>query len=265
LAFVGQIGESNTNIYVLDLMTGIVTTELPIHAYYPLSDARWSPDDTKISFSGFNPLQPNIGIWILDGISNTETVSATFGTAAWSPDGSKLAVTGYIDGKDEIRIIDLTTKKSESIYTLLTTNSQDTISGADWSPDGSTLAFIMTERISDEDVQHLYRIDVNGSNLHVFTNTPTGQFINYFKWILQGKWIAFVAGKGSIYSKLSFIRADDQCMISPLTELNNNDVLDMDISRDGTIAVVRVGVNLYKLDINAMLAPKSLEGALTCP
>ena len=37
LAFMGQIGDFNANIYVLDLATGVITMTLASRAYYPIS------------------------------------------------------------------------------------------------------------------------------------------------------------------------------------------------------------------------------------
>jgi TolB protein len=55
---------------------------------------------------------------------------------SWSPDGSKLTFTSFKDGKAEIYVYNLFTKK-----TLRLTRSTGNNSGANWSPDGKTIAF----------------------------------------------------------------------------------------------------------------------------
>ncbi len=260
VAFMGQIGDVNTNIYVLDLSTGAVTAKFPPRTYYPIGWPKWSPDGTRISFSSSDHGESNAGIWISDSSSNTESIASGIG-AAWSPDGSRLAVVGSIDDKYEISIVDLATKKPETIYTVYRTNSQTILSDVDWSPDGSGLAFIVTEENNGSSVGRLYRMGIDGNNSQVLVEVKDKQFLSDPKWVLGGKWIAFLTGPALTYT-LSFVKSDGQCIVSPLKNLN--DIIAMDISRDGAIAVVRIGTLLYKLDINAMLAPQSLQETLTC-
>ena len=55
---------------------------------------------------------------------------------SWSPDGSKVTFTSFKDGKAEIYVYNLITKK-----TLRLTRSPGNNSGANWHPDGKTIAF----------------------------------------------------------------------------------------------------------------------------
>jgi dipeptidyl aminopeptidase/acylaminoacyl peptidase len=259
VAFVGIVSETDSNLCILDIASGTITTTLPPHTYYPISTPKWSPDGTRISFSGGSYPQGEAGIFMVQ--ADSEPVYVTSGNGAvWSPDGSKLAVVDLVKGNSQIKIVDLSDGTARPIFATHT-GSKQFISDLDWSSNAQALAFTMTDEQNRYQVRHLYRIDQDGSNFKILVPDPGGQSVTGPKWILDGKWIAFLQGLG-LDQTLNFVRSDGQCIVSPLKNLNT--IVSLDISRDGTKAIIQLGNSLYVLDIPTTLSPQSLNAVLVC-
>jgi Tol biopolymer transport system component len=259
IAFVGRVSETDSNLYMLDIASGAMTTTLPPHTYYPISTPKWSPDGTRISFSGYSYQQEKAGIFIVRDNSDPAYVTSGNG-AVWSPDGSKLAVLDLVKSNSQIKIVDLRDGTARPIFATQT-GSKQFISDLDWSPSAQALAFTMTDEQNGYQVRHLYRIDQDGSNLQVLVSDPGGQSVTGPKWILGGQWVAFLLGYG-LDQTLNFVRSDGQCIVSPLKKWDK--IISMDISRDGTTAIIQLESMLYALDIATALGPQSLSATLTC-
>ena len=79
-------------------------------------------------------------IWIVDETGAAHWPLAqgkgTYSSPVWSPDGKSVAYVAAEDGANEVRIFDLTSRRSATISRLA-----GAASNLAWSPDGRTLAF----------------------------------------------------------------------------------------------------------------------------
>ena len=129
---------------------------------------RISPDGSKIAFFSDRKDFSNILITdrkgkLLQKISQTgysgyfETFHPFRSGLSWSPDGSQLAFVTKGTGNDEIRIVNITSKK----LIKKITSSLTSISSPDWSRDGKKLTFTGVEKgLSD-----IYTYDLTNSSL----------------------------------------------------------------------------------------------------
>lgn len=139
-------------------MVRALTVDLGIHASLPA----WSPDLTRIAFTG--RIDSDTRIWIVD-VDGTDprVVSPGYGSGpSWSPDGHRLAY-GTPGG---IVVNDLATCEETVVAT-------DTgfVSEVQWSPTGDLLVF---ERRVDEMPAQLYGVDPAGGELVQLTEMPGG-------------------------------------------------------------------------------------------
>jgi len=259
VAFVGYPSQTEINIYVLDVASENTIPILPPREQYPVSNPQWSPDATRIVYSGNSTTLHKAGIWSVEVDSKPEYIAPGY-EASWSPDGSKLAVLDSSASGDQIKIIDMRTEASKTIFTIQSKPPQ-ALKDIVWSPDASILAFVVITEENGYEVSHLYRIDADGNHEQALLADRQVTSVADPKWILDGKWIAFLLGMGSDRT-LNFIRADGQCIVSPLKNLH--DLGSMDILPDGTKAVVESQGNLYMLDVQAALAPQSIAETLVC-
>jgi Tol biopolymer transport system component len=133
---------------------------------------RISPDGSKIAFFSDRKDFSNILITdrkgkILQKISQTgnsgyfETFHPFRSGLSWSPDGKELAFVTKGTGNDEIRIVNITSKK---LFRKIT-SSLTSISSPDWSHDGTKLVFTGVEKgLSD-----VYTYDLTTSSLNRLT------------------------------------------------------------------------------------------------
>jgi hypothetical protein len=109
----------------------------------------WSPDGTRIAFSGI-PAGRQYHIWVVgdDGSNPVQVTNQSSGdfAPAWSPDGSRIAYTRTNNSTD-IYTVDPSAPGSETPYVA----SNRTDDEPSWSPDGSAIAFT-TNRGSGNDV-----------------------------------------------------------------------------------------------------------------
>ncbi|HSD82598.1 MAG TPA: hypothetical protein VLG46_01995, partial [Anaerolineae bacterium] len=261
VAFVGYLGNKTRNgdLDTLDIASGAMTTTAPSDTYYSISNPQWSPDGTSISFTAVSGPQNKDGIFVVRSNSDPVYVASGY-EATWSPDGSKLAVLDSVHGNSQIKIVDLQDGTARTIF-VPQTGSREYISSLDWSPSAQSLAFTMSSEQNRQRVGRLYRIDQDGSNLKVLVADPGGRSATSPKWILDEKWLAFLRSDG-LDQTLNFVRSDGQCIVSPLTKLNT--IMSMDISRDGTTAILELDNGLYQLDLAATLKPQFLNTMLVC-
>lgn len=94
----------------------------------------WTPDGSKISFVSF---RQGWAIWVHDLATGQETMLMQYASChCWSPDGSKIVYSKYVDGYNNLYVLNINT----GIETKLTYNS-NTTAWPDWSHDGQSIVY----------------------------------------------------------------------------------------------------------------------------
>ena len=103
----------------------------------------WSPNGKKIAFTSDRSGRGAPQIYIMDahhgdkaGVERISFGSSYNDNPAWSPDGDKIAYTARVNRRFQIKVYDLTTKKSTVLTKTRGNNEQPT-----WSPDGRFIAY----------------------------------------------------------------------------------------------------------------------------
>ncbi|MBS4175133.1 PD40 domain-containing protein [Bacillus sp. FJAT-49736] len=181
---------NNEKIWIWNPQTDKMES-LPLGDFLYMRNPAWSPDHSKVAFSGYK--NGSAGIWTMniDG-SNIKKVSApssideNHDTPVWSPDGKQLAFTktvteampthGFTITKQEIWII-----HSDGSHGKKLVNGKE----PSWSPDGKMLSFT---KVSKKQSNEIWTIQANGTQAKKLTNgmesswSPNGQFIVYSKY-----------------------------------------------------------------------------------
>jgi len=106
---------------------------------------------------------------------------------AWSPDSRKFAFIVFVDGDNEIQILDVA---SRDIERRIRTGPAGAVTGVSWSPDGSKLAFAgIAGGVSD-----LFLVNADGGNLVRLTNDKFAAI--HPAWSPDGRYIAFATDQG---------------------------------------------------------------------
>jgi Tol biopolymer transport system component len=160
------------------------------------SGPAWSPDGTRIAFSGCNQSGvSNLYLVNSDGSNATQLTNGDIGDVFpnWSPDGTRLTFTyGECSGSDqqipEIFTMDIASK----VQTQLTNNNIVDATSA-WSPNGGSIAFARgnTANCSSSDFfGDIYTITPQGTNETRLTNTNALSYLPAYS--PNGLKIAFV-------------------------------------------------------------------------
>jgi dipeptidyl aminopeptidase/acylaminoacyl peptidase len=158
-------GDCNGTIYV---MNPNGTNQARV-SQWESNDASWSPDGSRIVFSG-NVLEPDIYLINLDG-SNLVNVSnnpAPDDEPSWSPDGTKIAFTRWL-GCFEIFVMSVDGTNQTNL------TNQDSIPehDASWSPDSSRLVISTGLGGTPRDIAAM---GVDGTNRVLLTTNPASDF-----------------------------------------------------------------------------------------
>ena len=201
----------HTEIYLMD-RDGTNQTRLTNDGTYNSTNAKWSPDGTKITFIskrvGGNP---NIYVMNADGSNQIQlTNTGTASSPLWAPGGNKIA---FVDNNN-LYTMDPVDSNSDGIADNMSLNLGQG-KNIKWSPDGSKIAF-GTNRDGNWEV---YVMNPDGT---IPTNlTNSGAIIDdYPSWSPDGTKIAFLrglAGATNIWimdsngSNLAQLTTDSQC------------------------------------------------------
>ncbi len=174
IAFTSDRAGANMDIYTM-LPDGSGVARLTgndFNSFRPV----WSPDGTKLMFSGF---PGELYVVNRDGTGQIRLSSdASMGT--WSPDGRRIAYVGGPDGNDEIYVMN-----ADGSSPTRLTNVAGSDSLPSWSPDGKRIVFA-SERSGNGDI---YVMDADGS--HVTRLTDDTAVEEWPVWSPDGKQIVY--------------------------------------------------------------------------
>lgn len=146
----------------------------------------FSPDGSRILFTGFGLTNSYVGVMNADGskpanLSNQPNADDGFST--WSPDGNQIAFTSRRDGNNEIYIMNADGSNPRRI-----TNTLGDDFAPSWSPDGRQIAFL-SDRDNRPGIYAIYTMSVNGANIQRLTNDSGNDYTP--AWSPDGRQIAF--------------------------------------------------------------------------
>ena len=194
ILFSSNRGGAYDDLYLLDLTSGQVTRLTQgDSSNFP---GPFSPDGSKILFTGFGLTNSYVGLMSADGTNPIDLTQAQVdeGFPTWSPDGKTIAFTSRRDGNNEIYVMNADGSQPRR----LTNNPSDDFAPA-WSPDGSLIAFV-SDRDRVVGMYSIYLMKVDGSGV---TRLTDNEGIDYTPvWSPDGKQIAFrssLNGSSEIY------------------------------------------------------------------
>lgn len=161
-----------TELMVADVVDGAVKNARRINdAAVPIAwNAKWSPDGTRLAFTGRAPGTAQLQVWIMDSDgTNAGALTAMppdeggAQVPSWSPDGRTLAFqTNAPNGSASIWLIDVRTKSATKVLSHSETFLDET---PKWFPDGRRLTFQSTRTGRME----VWVVNADGSNLKQLT------------------------------------------------------------------------------------------------
>lgn len=157
-----------------------------------LIDLSWSPDGSRIAYSGRTVergvTRRTILIVNADGSGDPVTLDGLWVSVSWSPDGERLLMTGFPQARNGGQF-DLFTVRPDGADLVRLTDDEGEEHAPSWSPDGTRIAFALG---GDYD-QDVYVMDANGSNVRKLTDRDS--FDAFPVWSPDGRWIAFTSDR----------------------------------------------------------------------
>lgn len=162
--------EADRALVFVDVLEGGIDDIIEIPIEQPFAPA-WSPDGTKIAFSGNS--EGRFDIFVLDlatrDIANVTNDERYDGGPAWSPDGSALVFSSEVDTHDKLFRVALAKPGEREQLTFGEANDSDPA----FSPDGKRL-FFTSDRNGYENIHEL---NFEKSTITRHTNAVTGCFM----------------------------------------------------------------------------------------
>jgi Tol biopolymer transport system component len=172
------------------------------------SSPEWSPDGTKIAFSGNFNGEERTDIAVLD-LDSMEVRNLTDDNdfadlyPQWSPDGKEIAYTSqrqnYL-GAYDVMVVDVETGVSRNI----TENSIEYDSVPVWSPDGSQIAYLTIQDVALPE-HDIWVVGRDGSHPSNISDAGGGQHIRQMQWLPDSEHLVFssesyVSGENSTFA-----------------------------------------------------------------
>jgi TolB protein len=198
-------------------------------------DPAWSPDGTKLAYSGRESGNFDIYVMASDGTGVKRLTSTKDNDThpSWSPDGKQIVFARgsdlfvmRADGSDVHQISVLGEKADPS-----------------WSPDGKWIAF--TLRTAGTDVRELWIMRPDGSGRHRLTNQNARIFTP--AWSPDSSRIAFASNKGGTLFALYTIGVDGKKPRSVVPTANDN--FEPSWSPDGTKIAYQEEGAIYTVEL----------------
>ena len=187
--------------------------------------ADWSPDGTKLVFSGLHSSdRNNMDVYVVGadgaGLTRLTTDPAGDSSPRFSPDGRRIAFASIRDAvPNEVNYEIYVMDADGSHQTRLTFNTKFDHSPA-FSPDGARIAF--TSRRDDN--FEIYVMNADGSGQTRLTDNPEQD--TDAEWSPDGSRLAFTSSRGGRFGEIYAMNPDG----TGLTNLTNADSFDMDPS-----------------------------------
>jgi Tol biopolymer transport system component len=148
----------------------------------------YSPDGTKIAFSGQAGTDPNDEVFVMNADGSGLTALTALATGnnewpRWSPDGQKIAFVSDRTGLEQV----YTMNADGTDQTELTFQPVEHDQLADWSPDGSKIVYTQGDIAVNEKI---WVMNADGSDQHQVSSGGTDDFGPV--WSPDGTQIAFV-------------------------------------------------------------------------
>jgi Tol biopolymer transport system component len=172
----------------------------------------FSPDSTRILFTGFGPTHSYVGVMNADGsnpVDLSNQSNSDEGFPAWSPDGSQVAFTSRRAGNNEIYVMNA----DGSAPKRLTNNPKDDFAPS-WSPDGKQIAFV-SDRDNATGIYSIYIMSSDGSSVKRLTDDKGNDYTP--AWSSDGSRIAFRSVQNS-QSDIYLVNVDG----SSLADITHN-------------------------------------------
>ncbi len=171
-----------------------------------LIDVSWSPDGSRIAYSGRvvedGVARRTILIVNADGSGEPEALDGHWESVSWSPDGERLLISGFPGNESPFHLY--TVRPDGSGLVRLS----DEVPGphrALWSPDGGRIVFFMGDNDYELDV---YVMDANGSNVRRLTDW--GGLDLFPVWSPDGAWIAFASDRDATRAEQESNRSGEE-------------------------------------------------------
>jgi len=184
LAYVATFETENAEIYTVR-SDGTGTVRLTNDLVWK-TDPAWSPDGTRIAYTGERDGRRAIYVMSEDGSDVRLLTPLTWDSfyPAWSPDGTRIAFASIRDANPDVYVMNADGSGEQRL-----TNNSTIDTDPAWSPDGARIAF-SSDRAGNHDI---YVMSANGSGITRVTNGPT--LDRHPAWSPDGNRLAF-SGNG---------------------------------------------------------------------